>query len=1526
MAKRLIRFLTYAGLVGIYLILTVLLLGLMISQTDWFREKVRVTVEETVNQSIHGRLTIGAVSGNFFSRLSVHQVSLTGPDSLPILRADELKIRYMPLFLVFSNLSLSEISLINPDFSVLEDSLTGWNLSRLTDSTAADTTVSEPFDLMQYRVRVGLLRIQNGSVRFRTADGGPDSLADLKRFNYSDFHFKHLQLRSSLTFRPDAISTFNIHDFSVSDTLSGFELKRFRLLGRYDQKTLSADSLQIETGNTRLSGSARFNLPDFFQFSPGWTERLPSTPFEASIRLDPFHFSDLTTFLSVVDMVHGPVRLGVQVKGTLDTLSVQSVTASLGDSTHLSIDGIIYHLTDIDRMSFDLNLLPSAVYSADLTALLKTVPIPDFRKAGLVAVSGAYQGNPLDFSARVSVSSATGGSASGSVSMDLTRPVTTYKGTVLARTVNPSYWLGGNPALDGQITGSVTIGGEGFTIDDIQTEGSVRISNSRWGAYRIDSLTTTLNGRPGELDYLIRVVTNAGTVSADGFLISDQGILRNHGELYLNQLNLNLLVPSLANTSISGETAIDMMFSDTTDISATAFFSEWKVGGYDYGTSSHDIQFYNIRGERFDLSLLGSWLNIQLRGSQDIDYWVRHGLATLQSIPRWMDADSAVADPSLKPEPLTSADLNWSWTLKSLIPLLSLADAPMIAIAGKGSGKTTVNGSESLASIDIRLDSVQVDNRLKIKNLTVVGLLDSINLVSALRKSVGSLTFTADRIESANRNWGQADVLLWLKNGTISVSSELNDPAGLVSGLFDFDLDFQPGQIRLNLIQFVAKLKPGDWVLEDISTVTFTGTALEIDNFRLSSPYGTITMEGGLNEEGSGVLRIGGSGISPSRLVSAFSNDLTVFPGGTVSFEVDAVGTLKNPMVSASAGWEKISLGKTVYGDLNAVASVDGGYLTYDARLTDPSDRTAFISRGYYPVLPSVIPDETKRDQMRTDLEALDFDISLFQNLVPGVTQLKGLIRARLTVAGSVSRPELAGDIGLADGQVRLTATNVTYRNINGSATIAGEMIRIRSIDAYSGESGQAKLYGSFRLKNYLPSNDLNLTLVLNNLPVLNKTASPSDTYFGAVDLTGTVTLKGSYEKSAINGNLRIRRAALTVVTATANQRTENEDSFISYVNQADAPVVAADPTGTNGKTETIRFTLKKKEKGFASGLNAFLQVDASQNSYLTIILNRATGEQLQTDLNGNLTIQYQNENLTANGALNVNSGFYNFYTTQFQVDQGGTISWTGDPVAPELNLVAKTTISRFINTDPTKPISENNVISLGIKGAVQEPVLSYDIVSTRTTEESELTRSTLTDPAMKDKAPANIISLLLIGQWLYDPFTEGSNLQFNLQNDLTNTTLNAGFGVLSNHIGRFLGGVDNKIRYVNFKVDNQGGKAENIGGTFVYDISENWSFTGGLSYNLSDERTSLTGQTSANRLGLSWRLENKLTNSLSWDIFQNYDPYTFDTNEQIVRGVSLFYRTNFYRWADIFRRQEERDPIRERSERENQTGNPPVP
>ncbi|NUQ82208.1 MAG: translocation/assembly module TamB domain-containing protein [Bacteroidetes bacterium] len=1526
MARRLIRFLTYAGLVSIYLILTLLLLGLMISQTDWFREKVRQRVEQAVNESIHGRLTIGAVSGNFFSRLSIHDISLTGPDSLPVLQAKELKIRYMPLFLVFNNLSLSEISFIDPGFTVLEDSLNGWNLSRLTDATADDSTDSEPLDLMQYRIRVGLLRIQNGTVRFRTADGGPDSLALLNRFNYSDFHFTNLHLRSSLTFRPDAVSSFNIHDLSVRDSLSGFTLKQFRLLSRYDQKALTADSLLVETGNTRLSGSARFSLPDFFRFSPGWSDRIPATPFEASIRLDPFHFKDLTTFLSVVDMVHGPVRLGALVRGTLDTLTVKSVTVGLGDSTRLAIDGTIYHLTDIDRMSFDLNLLPSTAYSSDLSALLKTLPLPDFRRAGLVNLSGAYRGNPLNFSARISVDSESAGSATGSVSMDMTQPVTRYQGTVQVRSVNPSGWLGGNPALDGDITGVASIGGEGFTIDDIQTKGSVRISDSRWGNYRIDSLTTTLNGRPGELDYLIRLVTNAGTLAADGFLISDEGILRNHGELYLDQLNLNMLVPSLAVTSISGETAVDMMFSDTTDISATAFFSEWVIGGYDFGTSSHDIQFYNIRGERFDLSLLGSWLNIQLRGSQDIDYWVQHGLATLESIPRWMESDSVSESETPAPGWLTPADLNWSWTIKSVIPVLSLVKAPMIAVAGKGSGKTTVRGGESLASLDIRLDSLQIENSLKIKNLGVIGLLDSINIVSALRHSIGSLTFTADRIESVNRNWGQADILLWLNNGTISVSSELNDPTGLVSGLFDFDLTFQPDLIQLNLIQFVAKLKPGDWVLEDICPITFTGKALSIDNFRLSSPYGLVSISGGLDEDGSDQLRIEGSGISPSRLVSAFSNDLTVFPGGTVSFAVDAIGTLQNPMVSATAAWDQISMGKTIYGDLSALASVDGGYLTYDARLTDPSDRTAFVSRGFYPVLPAVIPDESKRNQMRADLEALDFDLSLFQNLIPGVSQLKGLLRARLTVAGSVEKPNLSGEVGFTDGQVRLTSTNVTYRNISGSAAIANDIIRIRSIDAWSGESGQAKLYGSFRLKNYLPSNDLNLTLVLNNLPVLNKTPSPSEIYYGAVDLTGTVTLKGSYEKSAINGNVRIRRAALTVVTATANQRTENEDSFISFVNQSDLRPTGEEANGTTGKTETIRFPLKKKEKGFASGLSAFLQVDASQNAYLTIILNRATGEQLQTELNGNLTIQYQNEDLTANGALNVNSGFYNFYTTQFQVEQGGAISWTGDPVAPELNLVAKTTISRFINTDPAKPVSENNVISLGIKGAVQEPVLSYDIVSTRTTEESELTRSTLTDPAMKDKAPANIISLLLIGQWLYDPFTEGSNLQFNLQDDITSTTLNAGFGVLSNHIGRFLGGVDNKIRYVNFKVDNQGGKAENIGGTFVYDISENWSFTGGLSYNLSDERTNLTGQTSANRLGLSWRLENKLTNSLSWDIFQNYDPYTFDTNEQIVRGVSLFYRTNFYRWADLFRRQEERDPIRERSERENQTGNPPVP
>lgn len=1510
------------SLVTAYLVLTIVLLFFTVCQTDWFKNQLKDAITRFSADTINGTLTIGSIEGNFISRITLKHIMLVSAEGDTLVSTKSIQLKYMPIFALFGNISISSLTLTDPDIRMEADSAGNLNFANLLKPSKPDSAKSGGFDLSQWRIRVKSFAIENGTFTFSSPE-----IIEEKRisgvWDFQNFKIQNLDLFLSASVNLEKSSSLIIRKFSFSEKNSGFILENLDLNLAIEKQTVEVNYLTLTSDSSKIGLSAILNFPQKIKADSTLADNFLHSKMEAEVKMDRFTFSDLTCFLPVVDMLRGTVTGGLRATGTLDSLHAENLDLKIGTRTHLSASGWLYKLTDPDQLTMDISVKPSQILSTDVLSLLPFYPIPDFTEAGLVEFTAHYKGKPLTFLAEVDFKTESSGSGNATVNFDFADGREGYRADISTQNLNLQPFLWNRQELKSDLTVTGQITGSGYALETLKTTGHIKAKKSTFQTVTIDSLQADISAKNSIIDLQTVVVSEFGDINLKSKLSTSGNTTSIQSTISAKSINAGKFAGRFPQTDLWFNSEIGLKLGDTLGITGSIGFDSLRIGKINFGHPEQKFDIKNVPGKSISADLTGSWLDAKIGATGDLDFWINNFAQVIRSLkvntPDSLQARGQKVVTGV--EYNEDKEINWEVKIKSVEPLLYLFDVPEMNVRAEGKGKTQVKGYQTISDVDLKVDSVRVSETLKVQNLVVSVRLDSLDLRSILNSAKGKFAVNVDQITTGKRNWGNASISAKLKGGVIDYQAKLDDPGKILSGKIDGRVSFTMDSLSAVFHEITLQTPAGEWALEQDANVGLTTTAVWVKNFNLNSPTSAITINGGLSPAGTAVLAVTGKATDISAFLSPFIRDFSTLPKGELNLVVNLFGTLTEPNFSASLELLAVKLGRTNYGNLSLTSSYDGEFLSFDGEMISPEKLQFLKLKGFIPFALSESEEGGNQDsdiRLTTD----NFDLGLLQGFIPDVREITGKLNASITATGKIGMPKLEGSVKVSGGAIRMGINNVRYYNLNGSATFKDDMVRISSVDVESKNGGRAKLYGSFRVKNYIPNNDFNLSLVLNGISVLDKAPTSTSAFSGDVELTGVLNLKGNYSRSFLNGNLRIKKAALNIITASANLRASNEDSFISFVGAGDTTFAIQ----TDTTTAIPVYIRKKKESDFIAGLNSFVQIDASQNAVLTLVLNKATGERLTTELTGNLNLQYQQQNLTTNGVLTVQSGKYNFYTTQFDVEQGGTLSFTGDLGEPEMNLVAKTTISRQVTVDSTAAgaLTEINIISLGIKGSVLAPQLTYDIATSRS---NNTRQSTTENPDMKDKAAANIISLILLGQWLYDPYlSAGANPQLNLGNDLTSSTINAGFGVLSNHIGRFLGGVDNQIRYVNFQVHNSNGKTENIGGVFVYDIAENWSLTGGLNYNLSDQRTSLTGQDNSSRLGLSWRLEHKLTDNLSWDIFQSYDPYTFDTRDQIVRGVSLFYRKSFYRWGDLFKREEETTYETQKSDSEPEAVSPPVP
>ncbi|MCT4560721.1 MAG: translocation/assembly module TamB [Crocinitomicaceae bacterium] len=340
------------------------------------------------------------------------------------------------------------------------------------------------------------------------------------------------------------------------------------------------------------------------------------------------------------------------------------------------------------------------------------------------------------------------------------------------------------------------------------------------------------------------------------------------------------------------------------------------------------------------------------------------------------------------------------------------------------------------------------------------------------------------------------------------------------------------------------------------------------------------------------------------------------------------------------------------------------------------------------------------------------------------INNIQGQLNGRIKVTGSPNKPILSGSIQLDGGNAYIGILGVNMKT-RGKITIDEYGFYMDNIPVIDEEGNTGSVVGSIYHDNFENWNfDLSFNLEddlykrdpvfkwkplpLNRFLALNTEYKEGDYFYGKGYVTGTANIEGYAENLSIRTNLRTEKGTAINFPMYGTSDIDDEESFLQFVNK---------DTSLNLGQPKLDFT----------GVDLDLNFRVTTDAKLKIIFDERIGDEIIADGSGNIHLQVNNlGEINLDGTYRVKEGVYNFamgpVKQNFYIQEGGNITWTGDPYNAGLNISSYYKVQANlaeISSDQLGSRSANQEVFcyLTITESLMRPSIQFDIQAPRAPE-----------------------------------------------------------------------------------------------------------------------------------------------------------------------------------------------------------------
>jgi len=1126
-------------------------------------------------------------------------------------------------------------------------------------------TKKKPFEISFDRIILNNIGFKYKNLRVDTL---------IKGINFDDIQLSSLngifeQLNTS-----DHLMQANIKNLSFHEK-SGFYLKNLTSFATIDTNQIELKSLMLVTNKSRLADYFKMTFERFSDFRDFVNKVRMKGNFKNSFLVS----SDISYFTSQLNKINLNLELDGQLSGLVNNLKAKKFSVKLGKATYIRGDFVVKGLPNFKETFMDLKIEMAGTNKVDLDEILTSISgkksklIPAVvGKFGNINFNGSFTGFQNNFIAYGEFKTKLGRVVSD-VNMKIDKQgVPSYSGNV------KTYDFGIGPLINekslGKITAKLYVKGRGTEINTL----SEKLS--------------------GDIDYIDFNNYRYRNVKIDGTFIKkyfDGSVKVNDKNLQLvfdGGVNLNPKLPefNFKATIKNAKLKALKLYKDSLKIDATfsTNFSGSNLNNIQGNLVIQQIRLDNVKGiyniDSVKLVANGIGKDRSLTINSDIMDASLKGQYDLNTIIPYYTALAKKYIPSLKTNNLKYGDQIFTLNLniKKFEPIAELV-APGLEIEDQAILIGNFDSPNDIATLNGFV------KKLKYKGIIVNNIIvDETTSANQLQA-----TLTSDRVDLNDSLYiKNVNISNILRNDSLQLNVKLSnsDDANQLdlNGLIEFASDTTA---KVSILPSILKINSEDWKIQEKVRISFQNGKTEITNYELSNGNQLLTIDGTLSSDPADLLAIGFKNFD-MKTMNPFVKTLGVKLAGKANGETKLYNVLKSPRVSDNLKIDSLQFNNIYIGTLTDTSS-------YDKTKNLANIYTNIVS-GNKETLKITGNFDLEKKEIDVKVKLDESELAILEPFVKKlVTNLKGRISADLAVVGPFSKPAINGSISFDKGEMTINYLKTAY-SISDKVTVENSVIKIENLKLNDVENHQAIANGSVDL-NELSTPTIDVTVEAQGFMALNTTAKDNPLYFGRAYSTGTFRFKGPTNKIFIDIDAKTEKGTVFNLPLNSSETVSSKD-FITFVSK--------------DTTKTV-----KKETSF-DGLTMSLKlvVDANSTANIFTSLGNLSGRGYSKNLALNINSLGDFE---MSGDYIIESGSFDFTAQEiinkkFQIRQGGTIRWTGNPTTAQINLKAIYSLRAGLSDLYTAANREGSnanervltEVEMGLTGSLLKPDIKLDI------------------------------------------------------------------------------------------------------------------------------------------------------------------------------------------------------------------------
>lgn len=1194
-----------------------------------------------LSDELHTAVSIEKIELDFFTKAKLKGVFVSDLHKDTLLKGDLSvdigNLNYSNKSLVLSNITLKDIS---------AKLITYKGDSTLNYQFLYDYFVSaekeEPDSSKGWDVKLGDIILDNLSFTYR--DEGKDITVSRNiNFNYLGFTKTSGKI-SNFLLNGDTIAA-KITGFTTKEQ-SGFELSDLTTDFKISEKQLVLDKLHLETPLTLLNGYINFDYNSWSDYSDFLNKIKIRSELSDSTHVS---FTDIARFTSELNDLDKTVYLTGKIKGYVSDLNLSDIHLKYGKHTKFVGDLSMSGLPDFSTSYIHFDAKEISTSYTDLADIpnypfheKKKLELPaQLKQFGTITYKGKFDGFTNDFTTYGTFKTSLGNATTDlSIKLGETMDDIVYRGKIKTQNFKLGV-LTGNQDIK-SLSLNASIQGKGISLKAVNMKVEGNILNVTYNNY--DYKNIVMNG--GIKNKIFNGLLESRDPNADFDFNGSVNFTKKIPSMdfisTVNNLDLKKLNFSKEEGTISTQILIVLNGDNVNNLTGYINFDNtiYKNAKKQYKFSTFDLKMDQATTDK-KINLTSSYFNLAVDGRFNI---TNLPPAFYQFLSSYYPAFFV----KKKSKIVYTDALKFKLTIKKFDVIRELLVPDLMVSPG-----TVLNGdfdiTKNLFNINSKSDSIRfktiifhnnvVESYSQNNKINLVFKGSDIQLSDSIRLNNYFMYFVSkDKDTKYNLEW----------DNKLSPKQ-----AGKIAGKAYFSSNLA----TLTLDRFFITSNDSTWNLTSANpTIIDTSGTIIVNPLLFTNNRQLIGIAGVLSGKPADSLSI-----NTENVILEQFNPLLKF------IKLDLEGSLTGRIVlhdpktfafNSELSFSKLKINKNLIGQLkvqthhNAIDKyifMDGYSSLGFPNFTEGPKSKNISFKGYYYL-------DKKEESIDIDFRAAPANLKLLNPFLEGILTINNaLVTGQGKIHGSPDNIKVDGKLKLFNSEIKVDYTNVTY-NITGEVEIMPDQIRFS--DLLMKEKGlKANPTGTINgniFHNNFSRIQLDYDVTYRNMLVLNTTAKENKTFYGKIYGTGNIGIWGFLN------DLHMK----IIDTTDANSK---------FILPLDGP---SEVSESDFITFVKRDTVKVKPDHPLTGFNLEMYITATPDAQMHILLDSKSGDALNVQGIGDLRLQINTlGKFEMFGDYIITNGDYlftleNVINKKFDIDAGSSISWSGDPLGADINII----------------------------------------------------------------------------------------------------------------------------------------------------------------------------------------------------------------------------------------------------------------